>query len=220
MKFFYLGMQRCGTKSFGDFFRKNGFNVCSWNEIVRHRIGELYWSGQWLDILKCGIFEKYDVFEDGPFFHPQFARFLANYVPNSRFVYFHRPSDDWFKSMITHSNGLTLGQISRHAYLYDRLEEMEFLRDNFDEFDKISKLPMIGMKDHYTRLYRRHQLQVSALFKDFKQERFFSESLYDESKFEKMSRKFGLRLQDSSEQKSHQSNVSFSEVISNHKYLY
>lgn len=220
MKFFYLGMQRCGTKSFGDFFRKNGFQVFSWNENVKYKISDLYWEGKWLDILESGIFEKYDVFEDGPFYFPKFARFLANYVKKSRFVYFHRPPDDWYKSMITHTNGLTLGQIRRHAFNYDRLEEMEFLKHNLDNFDEITRLPMIGMKEHYTRLYRRHQLQISALFDDFNVKQFFAESLYDELKFDKMAKHFCLSLQHTSDQKSHKSPDTFSKVVNNNKYLY
>ena len=88
MKFIYLGMQRCGTKSFGDFFRKNGFQVFSWNENLQYKIADLYWEGKWLEILESGISEKSDVFEDGPFYFPESARFLANYMPNPRFIYF------------------------------------------------------------------------------------------------------------------------------------
>ncbi|MFA9476628.1 MAG: hypothetical protein ACERJ2_19025, partial [Filomicrobium sp.] len=75
MKFVYTGMQRCGTKSFGDFFRKNGYRVFSWSETVTTDLHGLFADGKWLDILNSGIFNDYDVFEDAPFSDPVFARF-------------------------------------------------------------------------------------------------------------------------------------------------
>ena len=49
-----------------------------------------------------------EVFEDGPFQDPQFAKFLSQHIDGSKFIYFQRPADDWYKSMVTH-RGLTLG---------------------------------------------------------------------------------------------------------------
>ena len=68
--------------------------------------------------------------------------------------------------MVTHSNGLTLGHILRHSYFYDRLEELDF-HDKYDKnFNNIKKLPIIGMKEHYSRIYMKHKLQIKAKFKN------------------------------------------------------
>lgn len=220
MKFFYLGMQRSGTKSFGDFFRKNGYRVFTWIQLKERGIAKLYWDGKWCDILSSGIFDEFDVFEDGPFWHPRFARFLGNYVDESRFVYFHRPPDDWYKSMCTYAKGVTFGDVTSHAYLYDRLDDLEFIRSNIQNSADLCSLPMIGMREHYVRLYRRHSLEISALFKDFYSGRFFSSSLYDQYKFDNMAKWFGIQMRDTSEQISHKTAVSFAEVVSSHKCLF
>ena len=207
-------MQRCGTKSFGDFFRKNGYRIFSWKQIAEYKIPELFFDNKWIEIIESGIFEDFDVFEDGTFFEPQFSRFLANYIPESKFVYFDRPIEDWFKSMITHSDGLTLGHILRHCYFYDRLEELDF-HEKYDKgLKEIKKLPIIGMKDHYSRIYLRHKLQIKAKFKHLDKTRFFSASLYEKDKFERMSNHFGLNLKDTSETKSHVSSKTLSQVVS------
>ena len=63
-KFFYISKQRCGTKSFGDFFRKNNYKIFSWPETRDSDINNLYWSGRWVDILNSDYIRNYDVFED------------------------------------------------------------------------------------------------------------------------------------------------------------
>lgn len=220
MKFIYLGMQRCGTKSFSNFFKRNGYRVFSWSEIKSHSISEKYHKGLWIDILNSGIFQDYDVFEDGPFYRPEFARFLANYVPNAKFIYFHRPPEDWYKSMITHSSGMTLGNLQRHAYFYDRLEELAFIKNSDPNLKNLTSLPMIGQKEHYTRIYKRHQLQIYELFEGLGPDRFFSAPLYDTDKYQKMCIKFELKVKDSADEKSHSTKISFSDALKSNKSLF
>ena len=96
--------------------------VFSWKQIKAAEVSERWFQGKWNQIIDSGIFDEYDVFEDGPFSDPNFAAFLSNNIPDSRFVYFERPVEDWYKSMVTHSAGLTPGNLIRHAHVYDRLE--------------------------------------------------------------------------------------------------
>lgn len=217
VKIFYVGMQRCGTKSFGELFRQNGFRVCSWADIERLELPRLVIEGKWLDILQSGIFEQFDVFEDGPFQNPEFSLFLSNYVPNSKFVYFHRPADDWYKSMVTHSHGRTLGNAGRHCYKYDRLDELRFIREQAGV--EMEKLNLTGMKHHYTRCYELHKEKILYLFADLPQERFYADALYNKEKFDKMNMQLGLGLSDTQEVHTHKSPLSFSDVMQEHYSL-
>lgn len=211
-------MQRCGTKSFGDFFRKNGLRVWSWRETEKYNLGERVFEGDWINIISSGVFNNFDVFEDAPFYHPIFAKFLSKSAENSKFIYFHRPASDWYDSMVTHSNGMTLGVLRRHAFYYDRLEDLNYLREN--GLERIKKLGIIGLKNHYENLYTRHRYQISELFSGVNNSRFFSCSLYDKNKFKLMSDHFSLSFSDTAEVKSHATKTSVKEVLLNHKHLF
>ena len=176
MKFFYLGMHRCGTKSFGDFFRRQGYSVCSWEQISKLQLSEMFFNGRWLDILSSGAIDDFDVFEDGPFFDPMFAKFFSNYIANSVFVYFERPADDWYQSMITHSNGYSLGSIRDHAYMYDRLADIAFIEEKLSGA-VLEKLPLIGMRDHYVAQYQRHKMRILSNFRNIGEKKIFPRSL-------------------------------------------
>ena len=218
MKIFYVGMQRCGTKSFGELFKTNGFRVCSWPEIEKFDFVEKVINGKWLDVLNSEIFDEFDVFEDGPFMLPEFAIFLSNYVENSKFAYFHRPPDDWYKSMVTHSNGLTLGDVGRHCYLYDRLDDLHFIRSQ--NVKKIKKLSLVGMKDHYTKCYEIHKHQIQFLFSKISPDRFYVDELYNKDKFENMNEHFGLDLENTNDVHAHKSTHEFGEIVRSHSYLF
>ena len=218
MKFFYVGMQRCGTKSFGDFFKREGFRVFSWPEITRYNLSNDWFDGHWLKILQSEVIKGYDVFEDGPFQDPQFAKFLSQHIDGSKFIYFQRPADDWYKSMVTHSRGLTLGDLTRHCYAFDRLEELNFMRQN--GLGNLKKLNMLGMKSHYVRIYKRHQDQIFEKFSHQPSDNFFFCDLYDPEKFRKMCEHFSLRFNKVQEQHSHKSQQNFSDVVREHKYMF
>lgn len=217
MKLIYVGMQRCGTKSFGDFFRKQGMRIFSWAEIERHELGRLWFEGRWQEILNSGIFQDYDVFEDGPFQDPAFSRFLSHSVAGSRFVYFHRPPSDWYKSMVTHSKGLTLGDVGRHCYTYDRLEDLHFLREELGA--GVKKLSLVGMKEHYERIYSRHHRQILERFSTIEPSRFYVDELYNAEKFMRLCQHFGMAAGAAEDQHSHRSSVSFADVLRAQKYL-
>lgn len=218
MKFFYLGMHRCGTKSFGDFFRGHGYNVCSWEEISKLHLSELFFNGRWLDILSSGVIDHYDVFEDGPFFDPMFAKFLSNYIDDSVFVYFERPADDWYQSMITHSNGYSLGSIRDHAYMYDRLADLAFIEERLNGA-MLEKLPLIGMRDHYVKQYQQHKMKVLSNFQRIEEKRFFHASLYDPEKFVKMCSHFDLTFEACEDIKSHVTEENMRKVLRSHGCL-
>ena len=94
------------------------------------------------------------------------------------------------------------------------------VKNNTEDFAKIKKLPLTGMKEHYERQYRQHQLQIFAKFKNIDSQRFFHSSLYDEEKFKLMSQHVDLMLEVIAEQKSHASSKRVSYIIDAQKYLF
>ena len=218
MKIFYVSLQRSGTKSFGNFFKKNGYQVLSWPQSYSLNLNQLILDGQWLHFLKSGLIEKFDVFEDSPFWVPELVSFIYQYVPDSRFVYFSRPSADWYRSMVTHSDGLTLGSVDWHCYWYDRLDDLEMLRDNGRLSPK--KLPMLGMQRHYERIFLEHERKVKARFARFDASRFFVGHLYDKDKYKQMAEHFSLKLDDTADEHIHKSKRTVSDVLDKHRFLY
>ena len=76
------------------------------------------------------------------------------------------------------------------------------------------------MKEHYVRLYRRHQLQIKQKFQSLGDTRFFRAELYDNKKFKHMAAQFDLPLKDTEEQVSHVTPKKLTDVLTKHPYLY
>lgn len=194
LKIFYVSLQRCGTKSFGEFFRRNGFKVASWPEAAKNNwIEKTLAQGQLRSIMESAAFNDYSAFEDGPWFDISVMRYLYWYCPNSRFVYFRRPVEDWFKSMLAHSKGSILGNPRRHCLIYNRMAEYFAAVEAGDPKPRLS---MIGHFEHYRREFENQALQVRAFFEDKPKDRFFSGDLYDKDKWAKLNEQMGLQLAD------------------------
>jgi hypothetical protein len=211
MKIFYIGMQRCGTKSFGEFFKKNGYKVCSWQQSAKYHWPSLGYEGRYLDIIQSNEFQSFEVFEDGPFYSPEFVKFIYNYVEDSYFVYFHRPPEDWYKSMISHSHGMTLGNVTRHCYFYNRLHELHFIQDEIGT--SVKKLPLVGMKNHYVEQYEIHRHKIRSFFSGTSDNRFFSAPLYSQEKWKQLANAFDLNLAHMEDLHAHKSKKTAKEVI-------
>ncbi len=212
---FYVGMQRCGTKSFGEFFNKNHYAVCSWEQIASNNWLDIAHDGNYLEIINSKEFNSYQVFEDGPFYRIEFIKFLYHYLPKSKFVYYYRPPSDWFKSMISHSEGQTLGENKKaleiHCHLYDRLQDYLFLKNEVQA--DINKMMLFDNYKHYTDQYIKHQNQIRLFFSNKPKDRYFEASLYDSNKFKTMNDHFNLSLKFTDEVHTHKSNIAPKAVI-------
>jgi hypothetical protein len=85
-KIFYIGFQRVGTKSFGNFMRGNGFEVASWRESDVNNWSDDYFEGKFSKIVRSEAFQNYQVFEDAPWFQPFMVKYLYHELPESKFV--------------------------------------------------------------------------------------------------------------------------------------
>lgn len=212
-KIFYISLQRCGTKSFSRFFRKNGYVAASWNVSAANSWSLASLEGRYLDIVESEDYRKFQVFEDGPWHHLALVRFLYWAEPNSRFVYFTRPFEDWMSSMKKHSDGLVLGDPKRHCMVYDRLGDYYSQVDAGVE----PSLFLENAEEIYARAFRNHALGVRAFFEDKPTERFFQGHLYDKNKFEKLSEAWSIDFKDCTDVHVHRSGHPFEHDFANSK---
>lgn len=211
-KIVYVGKQRCGTTSFGDFFEANGFKRFGWRQIEKSGLSELHYQMRWGEILELGLLNDYQVFEDGPFQDPRFALFLYRNLGGVRIAYLRRPPEDWFTSMLKHSRGYTLGDLEKHCFSYDLLPELNYLQ-NASQDTKPEKLKIELMKSHYVKKYLDHQFQVHYLFQTLPTGHFFSGDLYTPGVFAEIANYFGLEPELTADKRSHKSTASISDIL-------
>ena len=68
-------------------------------------------------IFRSPEFNRYQVFEDDPWWISDFYKVLFHRFPDARFVILERDADRWFDSMVSHSKGHTLGNSHLHAQI-------------------------------------------------------------------------------------------------------
>jgi len=187
-KIIYCSLQRSGTKSFGDFLKKNGYKVFSWLDSKAINISHKAAFGDYREI--CKIVKRYEAFEDAPFYRIELIKYIYQQFPSSKFVYFERPVEDWYKSMLSHSNGKTFGDFGRHCEFYNRLDE--YLKCH----DKTEYLYIEPAKQKYIDAFYKHQNEIKYLFQNFDQDRVFYGHLYDKNKYYLLASKLKLSLND------------------------
>jgi hypothetical protein len=174
-KIFCLSFQRSGTTSVGRFLKINGYKVADWN--LSNKMG---WTKRWYDgnydpIFSSKEFIENQVFEDDPWWTPEFYKVLYHKFPESKFILFYRNTDKWFESMLRHSSGEILGEAEIHCKIYRRENEL---------ISSKSKLYLNGYKEHYASVYERHNKEVLKFFrKKNKSEILFNSSLDNKNKW-------------------------------------
>lgn len=193
-KLFYISLQRCGTKSFSTCFKDNGYKAATWKDSDAHDWTRKVFEGRYEEVINSKPFKAAEVFDDSPWYMLPIIKYLYHKLPQSKFVYFHRPAQDWFRSMVSHSDGKTLGKApKRHCEFYDRLEEYFHGMDHLNKVTE-EKLNLSNHEAHYIKQHRKHQLEVRAFFENAPSDRFFYSELYDTDKYKKLSAAFNLDL--------------------------
>ena len=190
-RIFCISMQRCGTTSVGDFFDYFGYPV-SRSSVSRNNLWTTSWyNGDFESIFKSEDFKSLQVFEDDPWWLPEFYKFLYHRFPNSRFILFTRDSESWFQSMLSHSNGQTLGNTKLHCKLYRREKEFynKFETDNcintsLDKNDNL--LPLLEHKQHYKDLFETRNKEIINFFEEHNPSRLIYCDLNDKKKWQKL----------------------------------
>ncbi len=190
---FCIGMQRSGTTSFGNFcadtlgLKRRGFDISIANE----------WTRAWMEgrherIFASPDFRTTQVFEDDPWWCPDYYKVLAPRFPGAKFVLITRDSAKWFRSLKAHSGGKSLGHTDLHVAIYGRADEFEALKADARKsgipFKKINwqGLSLEGWDDHYKAAYEAHTAAATAWFAEHAPDRFLHIDLDDPDKFRKV----------------------------------
>jgi hypothetical protein len=166
-KIFVISIQRTGTTSTGFFFKQHGFEVAGWFESDRNGWPELACRRAFDEIFQSEDFKTHAVFEDAPWFFPGLYRRLYERIPDSKFVHFTRNSDDWFKSMVSHSGGWTLGDVERHCMIWGRDDDYRWLREHGmlrKNPEGEEKMVLWDKPGHYIGLYEKYNREAHEFF--------------------------------------------------------
>jgi len=156
VKIFCISTQRTGTTSVGDFFKHFGYKVADW-PISNMNNWSYYWeNGDFETIFNSKNFKNNQVFEDDPWWLPEFYKVLYHRFPKAKFILFTRDPEKWFSSMLNHSGGRILGNSKRHCKVYRREEDFYTLMNekgnlNYNEKEIDNLLSLIGYKEHYIK---------------------------------------------------------------------
>lgn len=195
-KIFVISFQRTGTTSTGEFFKKSGYKVADY-WVSR----KLNWTPQWFDknyelIFNSPEFINNEVFEDDPWWCGNFYKYLFYRFPSSKFILIERDANKWFNSMVSHSNGKSLGNTYIHASLYQRMNEYNSLNMPNDILIHDNALPLNeNYRTHYTNIYKNKNLEIKHFFKrnDLPHSsRLISLRLEDSNKWDKLTSYFNI----------------------------
>ena len=160
---FIIGFNKCGTRSFHEFFLKNGFKSIHWDE------GNLATSivnncQKNIKVLN-GYDKKYQVFSDMIYLDHQiliegnvFFREMDHDYPNSYFIYNTRDIDNWIDSRLAH-NG------KEHSFL-ERYKSGYKINSVSEVIKEWKKTRLDFEKELYIYFYNRNNLAIVDIDQD------------------------------------------------------
>ena len=190
-RYFCISMQRTGTTSVGDFFDYLGYPTARYPQSARLGWSKYWYDGDFERIFKSHVFKSSQLFEDNPWWYPEFYKVLYHRFPGSRFILFTRDSNAWFRSMTKHSGGNTLGNTRRHCKVYRRegeyyknLDDDEKFKPSLNETDNLMQLS--NLSEHYIQLYEIRNREVREFFNEHDPDALFTCDLNDPHKWRKL----------------------------------
>ncbi|HCQ30547.1 MAG TPA: hypothetical protein DIU39_09690 [Flavobacteriales bacterium] len=197
-KIFCISFQRTGTTSVGQFFKDHKYKVAGWNESHKNNWAHYWHIGNYEKIFSSKDFKNNQVFEDSPWWHTNFYRFLFHEFPNSKFILLERNPDDWFNSMMSHSENKTLGNTQIHCELYNRLDEFYDMQPTQSDLysNKIDNLLSLNeaQRKLYVQIYKLRNKEIKLFFEKYDQSRLFTGNLYDKELWRKMGDFFNIKV--------------------------
>jgi hypothetical protein len=123
---------------------------------------------------------------------------------------FTRDSEAWFKSMLAHSGGKTIGNTQGHCKVYRREKEFYDQLDNNQEFSPIAYgndnlLPLAGYEQHYKDIYEVRDREIVDFFASKGLDQLFTCSLEDDRKWQKLGDFMGIEVSEAFEVHSNRS---------------
>jgi hypothetical protein len=200
MKIFCISLQRTGTTSTGQFFMDHGYPVATYSISKSHEWSFRYAIGDYESIFRSKDFKKSVAFEDSPWWFDDFYKVLYHRFPKSRFILLERDPDKWFDSMVSHSNGRTLGNTHRHCVYYQRLKEFHETGAGYENMYTTvidNALPLgEAHREHYTSFYKIRNQEVKLFFQHHNSSRLFQAHLEDKNIWQKMGNYFNIKVDD------------------------
>ena len=198
-KIFCISFQRTGTTSVGEFFRMFGYASRGWPECDKNNWGQLWYDGDYGSIFSSTDFLSGQVFEDSPWWHPEFYKVLFHRFPHSKFILLTRDPNKWFASMLSHFSGKIIGDERRHCKVYRReLELYSLLESNPNSFsskNRDSKQMLLNEKEkHYKEIYKLHNREVVDFFERVSPHSLFTCRLEDPYKWQKLGQFCGINV--------------------------
>lgn len=200
-KVFCVSMQRTGTTSVEKFLEDYGFYCAGWPEDKRNGWSDAWYDGDFESIFSSADFRRSDAFADSPWWLPRFYRVLYNHFPNSKFILFERNEEDWFQSMVRHSEGDIIGRAKIHCKIYRReIEYFEMIKEGkIDEsiennWHSNKTMDIAEYGEHYKKIYRLHNLEVKNFFQRQAPDALHVGRLEDPNKWQKLGDFLGVEV--------------------------
>lgn len=185
-KIFCISHQKSGTTSVGDFFEHFDYRVVRSYEAKR-RDWITYWMNRNFEaIFEDPMFKQNQVFEDAPWWFPEFYKVLFHRFPNAVFILMDRDPEEWYQSLLRFGNGENLGDTYIHSRLYG-LEYSFHKKNQFAEDISVDwKFDVSKYTEHYKQKYFLKNYNVKRFFKKKGPERLFYTPLKDPDKWQKL----------------------------------
>ncbi|MCX5946925.1 MAG: sulfotransferase [Cyanobacteria bacterium] len=163
---FCLSMQRNGTTTLGDWLESHGLERAGYPTSARLGWTMLWMQGEYEAIFRSSEFQSAEIFEDDPWWCPDFYRVLAERFPTARYILLSRDVNDWFDSLCHHSGGLNPGPTKIHARIYKREHHVQALIDKDPHCDPMQPglLSVLGHESHYKSVYLQHNQSIRDFF--------------------------------------------------------
>lgn len=201
-KIFCIAIQRSGTTSVGTFLNDHGIRTAGFSD-SRYYNWDYYWKiGDFQKIFQCKGFRSFQGFQDSPWWNGDFYKVLFHKFPNSKFIILRRDVDDWFDSMIRHSNGMNPGNTYTHCKIYGRMTDFFELGENHEIDFSIeghttdNLLELNTRKGSYINYYKNYYSEIESFFHQMDISRKISIDLEDEDKWKKLGFYLGLKVDD------------------------
>lgn len=165
-RLFCVSMQRSGTTTVGDWLEAHGLVRAGYPTSARMDWTMLWMQGKHEAIFGSEEFQQADLFEDDPWWCPNYYQFLAERFANARFILLTRDVNDWFASLCHHSGGYNPGRSDIHARIYHREADLSArLAQNQDLHpSQPGLLSVVDQEAHYKAVYCQHNQAVKEFF--------------------------------------------------------
>lgn len=165
-RLFCVSMQRSGTTTVGDWLEAHGLARAGYPTSARLGWTMLWMQGEHEAIFGSDEFQQADLFEDDPWWCPNYYQFLAERFANARFILLTRDVNDWFASLCHHSGGYNPGRSDVHARIYHREADLDArLSQNQDlQPSQPGLLSIVDQEAHYKASYCQHNQAVKEFF--------------------------------------------------------